>query len=95
MVSQTNGARVLTLASPVAQGLHPVAPISETTARLLSATAVLGIGLIHILDAAATYHSTGWISWAYVTLIAAAVPFVESSSLALSATRLGIWRRSR
>ena len=30
--SQTNGARVLTLASPVAQGPQPAAPISETTA---------------------------------------------------------------
>jgi hypothetical protein len=148
--SQTNGARVLTLASPVAQGPQPAAPISETTARLLGAAAVLGIGLIHILDAAGTYHSTRWIFWAYMALIAAAVPvallllhsasplawlaaaglavgpfvgylwsraiglpgdapdignwlctlgmaalFVESSLLALSATRLGIWRRSR
>jgi hypothetical protein len=148
--SQTNGARVLTLASPVAQRPQPAAPISETTARLLGATAIIGIGLIHILDAAATYQSTRWIFWAYMTLIAAAVPvallllhsasplawlaaaglaagpfvgylwsraiglpgdapdignwlctlgmaalFVESSLLALSATRLGVWRRSR
>ncbi len=148
--SQTNGARVLTLASPVAHGQQPVAPISETTARLIGAAAVLGIGLIHILDAAATYQSTRWIFWAYMGLIAAAVPvalvllhsasplawlaaaglgagpfvgylwsraiglpgdapdignwlctlgmaalFVESLLLALSATRLGIWRRSR
>ena len=148
--SQTNGARVLTLAPPAMQGSVPVAPISETTARLLGAAAVLGIGVIHILDAVGTYQSTRWIFWAYMALIAAAVPvallllhsasplvwfaaagfaagpffgylwsraiglpgdapdignwlctlgmaalFVESSLLALSATRLGIWRRSR
>lgn len=148
--SQTNGARVLTLAPPAMQGSAPVAPISETMARLLGASAVLGIGVIHILDAVGTYQSTRWIFWAYMALIAAAVPvallllhsasplvwfaatglaagpfvgylwsraiglpgdapdignwlctlgmealFVESSLLALSATRLGIWRRSR
>ncbi len=148
--SHTNGARVLTLAPPAMQGSAAVAPISETTARLLGAAAVLGIGVIHILDAVGTYQSTRWIFWAYMALIAAAVPvallllhspsplvwfaaagfaagpfvgylwsraiglpgdapdignwlctlgmaalFVESSLLALSATRLGIWRRSR
>jgi hypothetical protein len=51
-----------------------VAPIGETTARLLGAAAVLGIGLIDTLDAAATYQSTRWIFWAYIALIAAAVP---------------------
>jgi hypothetical protein len=145
-----NAPQVLTLAPPVAHRPVPVAPISEPMARLLGAAAVLGIGLIHILDAAATYQSTRWIFWAYIALIAAAVPvallllhsasplvwlaaaglaagpfvaylwsrsiglpgdapdignwlctlgmaalFVESSLLALSATRLGIWRRSR
>jgi hypothetical protein len=31
-ISQTNGARALTLAPPVAHGLQSAAPISETTA---------------------------------------------------------------
>lgn len=125
-------------------------PIAESTARMLGAAAVLGIGVIHILDAAGTYHSTRWIFWAYVALIVSAVPvalvllhwasplawaaagglaagpffgylwsrtiglpgdapdignwlctlgmvalFVEASLLALGATRLGVWRRSR
>ena len=50
------------------------APINESTARLLGITAVLGIAVIHILDAAGTYHSTRWIFWAYMALIVAAVP---------------------
>jgi hypothetical protein len=51
----------------------PVA-ISANTARLLGAVIVLAIGLIHILDAASTYSNTRWIFWAYMPLIAAAVP---------------------
>jgi hypothetical protein len=145
-----NGSHVVTLAPSVEHRPMPVATIGEPTARLLGAAAVLGIGLIHILDAAATYQSTRWIFWAYMALIAATVPvallllhsaspvawlaaaglaagpffaylwsrtiglpgdapdignwlctlgmaalFVESSLLALSATRLGVWRHSR
>jgi len=69
-----NGAGVLTLAAPAAHGPEQVAPVTESTARLLGAAAILGIGVIHILDAASTYHSTRWIFWAYMALIVSAVP---------------------
>ena len=75
---QTDGLRVIPLTHSLTQPLvaqsEPVAPITESTARLLGAGAVLGIGLIHILDAVATYHSTRWIFWAYMALVATAVP---------------------
>jgi hypothetical protein len=161
--TQTNGARAATLAPPTGHpdlpaligrraARHPdlPAPISESSARLLGVVGILGIGLIHILDAAGTYKSTRWIFWAYMALIVATVPvalsllhwpsplawaaaagiaiaplsgylwsraiglpgdapdvgnwlctlgmaalFVESSLLALSATRYGMWRRAR
>ena len=70
--TQGNGSRVLTLAASSARGPEPVAPITEGTARLLGAAATLGIGVIHVLDAA--YHSTRWIVGAYLALILAAVP---------------------
>lgn len=72
--SKSNGAAVLTLARQPERRTDPTIPISESTARLLGAAAVLAIGLIHILDAASTYHSTRWIFWSYVALIVAAVP---------------------
>jgi hypothetical protein len=72
--SQTNGDRVLTLVSASELRIEPTIPIGESTARLLGAAAVLAIGLIHILDAASTYHSTRWIFWAYIALIVATVP---------------------
>jgi hypothetical protein len=53
-------------------------PINEGAARLLGAVAIIGVGLIHILDAVGTYHSTRWIRWAYIVLIAAAVPAAMS-----------------
>jgi hypothetical protein len=87
--STSNGARTLALrpaptretaatreTTPTRQttAIRETAPISESTARLLGATAVLGVGLIHILDAAGTYQSTRWIFWAYMVLIVASVP---------------------
>ena len=72
--TQGNGSGVLMLAAPPAPHPDRVAPITEGTARLLGAAAILGIGVIHILDAASTYHSTRWIFWAYMALIVAAVP---------------------
>jgi hypothetical protein len=148
--THSNGTRAVTLtASPERHSEIPV-PISESTARLLGAAAILGIGVIHILDAASTYHSTRWIFWAYVAVIVSAVPvaltllhwaspiawgaavmlaggpllgyllsrsiglpgdapdvgnwlctlgitalFTETLLIALGATRLAIWRRSR
>jgi hypothetical protein len=147
--STSNGTAVLALTRPVGNGPEATIPISEGTARLLAAAAVLAIGLIHILDAAGTYHGTRWIFRAYMAVIVASVPvallmlhsasplawgaaavvaagpfvgylwsravglpgdapdignwlctlgmaalFVESSLLALSATRLEMWRRS-
>jgi hypothetical protein len=147
---KSNGAGVLTLTRPPDRTPDPAVPISESTARLLGATAVLAIGVIHILDAVGTYQSTRWIFWAYMAVIFASVPvalvllhsasplawgaaggvaagpflgylwsrtiglpgdapdvgnwlctlgmaslFVESALLALSATRLRIWRQSR
>ena len=53
-------------------------PISEGTARLLGAVAIFGVGLIQILDAVGTYHSTRWIFWAYIVRIVAAVPAAMS-----------------
>lgn len=148
--SQGNGASLLTLTREPATSHQPVGAITESTARLLGAAAVLGIAMIHILDSVSTYYSTRWIFWAYMLLIVAAVPvallllhsassvawvaaaglaagplaaylwsrsiglpgdapdignwlctlgmvalFVESALLALGATRLAIWRRSR
>ncbi len=72
--TQGNGSRVLMLAAPAARGPERVAPITESTARLLGAAGILGIGVIHILDAGSTYHSTRWIFWAYMALIVGAVP---------------------
>lgn len=76
--SKSNGTGVLGLAAP--PGAAPArrtdlpAPINEATARLLGVAGVVGIAVIHILDAAPTYHSTRWIFWAYLALIVAAVP---------------------
>jgi hypothetical protein len=75
---QTNGARVVALTAPTAQRIELPAPISEATARLLGALAVFAVGLIHILDAVGTYHSTRWIFWSYIALIAVAVPAAMS-----------------
>jgi hypothetical protein len=75
---QTNGARVVALTAPTARSTELPGPISEGTARLLGAVAIFGVGLIHILDAVGTYHSTRWIFWAYIVLIAAAVPAAMS-----------------
>lgn len=72
--SHSNGASVLTLTREPATSRQPVAPVTESTARLLGVAAVLGIALIHILDAVSTYQSTRWIFWSYMALIAAAVP---------------------
>ena len=72
--THNNASRVLTLAAPAVQRPELVSPISEGTARLLGALGVFGIALVHILDAAGTYHSTRWIFWAYMALIVAAVP---------------------
>lgn len=71
---KSNGAGILTLTRPPDPTPDPTVPISESTARLLGATAVLAIGVIHILDAVGTYQSTRWIFWAYMALIVAAVP---------------------
>ena len=145
----SNGTAALALTRPLDHGPEPTIPISEGAARLLGATAVLAIGLIHILDAAGTYSGTRWIFWAYMAVIIASVPvalvllhsasplawgaaaavaagpfvgylwsravglpgdapdignwlctlgmvalFVESSLIALCATRLEMWRRS-
>jgi hypothetical protein len=73
-LSKSNGTGVLTVAPPRELGNEPPVAISETTARLLGAAAVVAIGVIHILDAAGTYHSTRWIFWAYMALIVASVP---------------------
>lgn len=72
--SQTNSARVVALAAPPTRRTELPPPIGEGTARVLGAAAIFGVGLIHILDAVGTYHSTRWIFWAYIVLIAAAVP---------------------
>lgn len=105
--TQSNGSRVLTLAAPSVRGPDRVAPITESTARLLGAAAILGIGLIHILDAASTYHSTRWIFWAYMALIVAAVPvalfllhstsrlgWAAAASLAVGPLVAYLWSRS-
>jgi hypothetical protein len=90
--TQTNGARAGTLAPPRGTPSRPVgldrpaparhpdlpAPITESTARLLGVAGILGIGVIHILDAVATYQSTRWIFWSYMALIAATVPVALS-----------------
>jgi hypothetical protein len=76
--SRSNGVRALTLAPPTARAVDLPGPIGESTARLLGAIAVIGIGLIHILDAGATYQSTRWIFWAYIALIVAAIPVALS-----------------
>lgn len=72
--TQSNGSRLVTLAAPAAADRALAAPISESTARVMGTMAVLGIGVIHILDSAGTYHSTRWIFWAYIALIVASVP---------------------
>ena len=89
--TQSNGSQLLRVAAPPSSGLQPGAPISDATARLLGAGGILGVGLIHILDAASTYHSTRWIFWAYIALIVAAVPVAlfllhAASSLTWAAT---------
>ena len=76
--SQTNGARVVALTPSTAHRAELPAPISEGTARLLGVLAIVGIALIHILDAVDTYHGTRWIFWAYMGLIALAIPAAMS-----------------
>jgi len=76
---ESNGTGVLTLPGAPAVGARGPrtdlpGPISEATARLVGATGVVAIGVIHILDAAPTYQSTRWIFWAYLALIVAAIP---------------------
>jgi len=105
--TQDNGSRVLTLASPTRRGPQDLAPITESTARLLGAAAILGIGVIHLLDAASTYHSTRWIFWSYMALIVAAVPitiyllhtqsafgWAAAASLAAAPLIAYLWSRS-
>jgi hypothetical protein len=75
---QTNGGRVVSLTAPTTRSTELPPPISEGTARLLGAIAIFGVGLIHILDAVGTYHSTRWIFWAYIVLIVATVPAAMS-----------------
>ena len=41
---------------------------------MLGALGIAGIAVVHILDAGATYHSTRWIFWLYMTVIVAAIP---------------------
>lgn len=72
--SKSNGTARLTTALPRERRAEPPAAISANTARVLGATILLAIGLIHILDAASTYYSTRWIFWAYVALIVTSVP---------------------
>jgi len=72
--TQSNGAAVLTLTRPADRPPAATLPISESTARLLGAAAVLSIAVIHILDAVGTYQSTRWIFWAYMAVIFASVP---------------------
>jgi hypothetical protein len=72
--SKRNGAALLAPGLPRDGGTEPPIAISANTARLLGAAIVLAIGLIHILDAASTYHSTRWIFWAYIALIVTSVP---------------------
>ena len=72
--SRDNGVRVLAVAPPRSAEAPLPQPIGESTARILGAVAIVGIGLIHILDAAGTYHCTRWIFWAYLALIVAAIP---------------------
>lgn len=86
--SKSNGAAVLTLTRPPNRRTEPPIPISESTARLLGAAAVLAIGLIHILDAVGTYHSTRWIFWAYMAVIFASVPV---ALVLLHSTSLLVW----
>jgi len=57
-----------------ARELQLVAPIDENNARLLGVVAVVGISVIHILDAGSTYHGNRWIFWAYMAPIVSAVP---------------------
>ncbi len=72
--SSTNGVRALTLEATAARA-HPdlPAPIDESTARLIGAVGVAGVAVIHILDSVATYHSTRYIFWLYIALIASAM----------------------
>ncbi|MBV9941209.1 MAG: hypothetical protein JO262_03680 [Solirubrobacterales bacterium] len=64
---------VLALVAPAPERAGTTSPINESTARMLGAVAVLGIGLVHVLDAASTYQSTRWIFWAYMALIVGSV----------------------
>jgi hypothetical protein len=72
--SKSNDAHVAILPLPPDRAAGPPVAINENAARLLGAITVLAIGLIHILDAAGTYHSTRWIFWAYMALIVPSVP---------------------
>ena len=72
--SKTNGVAVHTPRLPRDGRSEPPAVISASTARLLGTSILLGIGLIHILDAASTYQSTRWIFWAYIALIITSLP---------------------
>ncbi len=66
--------RLLTLAPPSGRPAELPAQLSESSARLLGAVGVAAIAVIHILDAVGTYESTRWIFWAYIAVIAAAIP---------------------
>lgn len=48
--------------------------LEDVASRLLAALGVAGIALIHVLDASDTYSQVRWIFWAYLALIAGAVP---------------------
>ncbi len=72
--SQDNRHRVLALAAPAGRPAELPAPLSESSARLLGAVGVAAIAVIHVLDAVGTYQSTRWIFWAYVAVIATAIP---------------------
>lgn len=72
--SEQHGIVVLNHTPPRDGRAEPTVTMSAGTARLLGATILLAIGLIHILDAASTYESTRWIFWAYIALIVTSMP---------------------
>jgi hypothetical protein len=74
MTTTTHAERALHPLPPLSEPTPAPAPISEAAARILGALGVVGIAIIHILDAPGTFGETRWIFWAYIALIVAAVP---------------------
>jgi hypothetical protein len=72
--SKENRPRVLALAAPAGRPAELPSQLSESSARLLGAVGVAAIAVVHILDSVGTYESTRWIFWAYIAVIAAAIP---------------------